>query len=82
MSDAIGSLMNGHNELYSASTERVRETIANLVDKAEAAGELRAMLDPLDILRAVAGLRGDTEGTQWQDAARSLTDILLVGMRV
>ena len=81
MSDAIGSLVNGHSELYSASTERIRETIANLVNRAEAAGELRANLDPLDMLRAVAGLRGDSEGPQWQDAARRLTDILLAGMR-
>jgi AcrR family transcriptional regulator len=82
MSDAIGSLVNGHGELYSASTERVRETIAGLVDKAEASGELRAGLDPLDLLRAVAGLRGDGDDSEWQAAARRVTDILLLGMRL
>lgn len=81
MSDAIGSLVNGHGELYSASTERIRETITSLLTSAEAAGELRANLEPLDILRAVAGLRGDSDGMEWQGAARRLTDILLTGMR-
>lgn len=82
MSDAISSLVGGHGELYSASTERIRAAITSLVQAAEDAGELQATVDPLDLLRAVAGLRGDSMGTDWQDGARRLTDVLLVGMRI
>jgi hypothetical protein len=44
-----------------------------------ASGEIRLDMEPLDLLRAVAGVA--SAGAGWQDTARRLVDILIAGMR-
>ncbi|MCH4152684.1 MAG: TetR/AcrR family transcriptional regulator [Sphingobium sp.] len=82
MSEAIGSLVGGHSELYSVSTERIRAAIGKLVAAAEQAGQLKMAIEPLDLLRAVAGLRDGSEDAEWQEGARRITDVLIAGMRI
>jgi hypothetical protein len=38
-------------------------------------------MDPLDILRALAGGASISCGPAWRDAARQLIDILIAGMK-
>jgi len=51
------------------------------IDRATAAGEIRLTMDPLDLLRALAGGASISSGPAWRVAARQLIDILIAGMR-
>jgi len=79
MSAVFSSIAGGTTALYAGSGNSVRETIAALVARAVASGEIRLDMEPVDLLRAVAGVA--SAGPGWQDTARRLVDILIAGMR-
>jgi AcrR family transcriptional regulator len=81
MSEVLNSIVGGTSDLYSASTAQVRQAIAKLVDRAVASGDIRLDLDPLDLLRALAGVANIGLGSDGERAAKSLVDILIGGMR-
>jgi len=56
MAEVLNSLVGGTSALYATSGEQVKAAISMLVDNAVAAGEIRLDLDPLDLLRAIAGV--------------------------
>jgi hypothetical protein len=53
-----------------------------LVDRAIAVGASRLDIEPLDLLRALAGVAGISSVTGWQESAKRLVDILIAGVRV
>jgi AcrR family transcriptional regulator len=75
MSAALSSLVGGTSGLYAASGSQMQQAATRLVERAVASGEIQVGLDPMDLLRALAGLKSST------DAARRLVDILIAGMR-
>ncbi|MBY3120838.1 TetR/AcrR family transcriptional regulator [Rhizobium laguerreae] len=81
MSEVLDSLVGGTSELYADSADLIIGAVNLLVDRAVATGEIRLAMDPLDILRALAGGASISSGLAWRDAARQLIDILIVGMR-
>jgi hypothetical protein len=81
MSEVLNSIVGGTSDLYSASTAQVRQAIAKLVDRAVASGDIRLDLDPLDLLRALAGVANIGLGSDGERAAKSLVDILIGGIR-
>lgn len=81
MSEALNSIVGGTSELYAASGTQAKQVITMLVDRAVASGEIRLDIDPLDLLRALAGVANISSGPDWKQAARSLVDILIAGMR-
>jgi hypothetical protein len=52
-----------------------------LVDRAVASGEIRLDLDPLDLLRALAGVANTGAGPNAEQSARQLVDILIAGLQ-
>ncbi|MBL0939320.1 MAG: TetR family transcriptional regulator [Gemmatimonadaceae bacterium] len=82
MASALQSLVGGPGELYAKSTNQIVRSITMLMKRAEDAGVLRAAMDPLDLLRAIAGVSSNTPDSQWGVSARRLVDILIAGMRV
>jgi hypothetical protein len=56
MHEVFNSIVGGTSDLYSASTAQVKQAIAKLIDRAVASGDIRLDLDPLDLLRALAGV--------------------------
>jgi hypothetical protein len=64
MYEVLNSIVGGTSDLYSASTAQVKQAIAKLVDRAVASGDIRLDLDPLDLLRALAGV-AHRLGTRW-----------------
>jgi AcrR family transcriptional regulator len=56
MSEVLNSIVGGTSDLYSASTAQVKQAISKLVDRSVASGDIRLDLDPLDLLRALAGV--------------------------
>ncbi len=81
MAEVFNSLAGGTSALYAESGVRMKETIAKLLADAAADGEIRWNTDPLDLLRALAGVMGKSPGAESKRAARHLIDILIAGMR-
>jgi AcrR family transcriptional regulator len=81
MSEVLNSMVGGTSELYSASTAQMTLAISKLVDRAVASGDIRLDLDPLDLLRALAGVANIGLGSDGERAAKRLVDILIAGVR-
>ena len=82
MYDALNSLVGGTSELYSTSTEQMKRAMAQLIDRAVASGDIRLDIDPLDLLRALAGVATMGAGPDGIEAAKRMVDILIAGMQV
>ena len=81
MHEVLNSIVGGASDLYLASTAQVKQAIAKLVDRAVASGDIRLDLDPLDLLRALAGVANIGLGPDGERAAKRLVDILIAGVR-
>lgn len=81
MADALASLVGGTAELYATAGAQMKASIAMLVERAVASGEIRAEMEPLDLLRALAGVSNVSADAQWEGSARRLVDILVAGLR-
>ena len=81
MSEALNSIVGGPSELYSVSAEQMKRAIAKLIDRAVASGDIRLDLDPLDLLRALAGVANISSGPDGKQAAKRMVDILIAGVR-
>jgi AcrR family transcriptional regulator len=82
MHEVLNSIVGGTSDLYSASTAQVKRAIAKLVERAVVSGDIRLELDPLDLLRALAGVANIGLGPDGERAAKSMVDILIAGVRV
>jgi AcrR family transcriptional regulator len=80
MSEALNSIVAGTSELFAATTEATRSAMSMLTGRAVASGEIRLDMDPLDLLRALAGVANIGPGPDWKPAARQLVDILISGL--
>ena len=81
MYEALNSIVGGTSDLYSASTAQVKQAIAKLIDRAVASGDIRLAIDPLDLLRALAGVATISSGPDGTQAAKRMVDILIAGVR-
>ncbi len=80
MAEALNSLAGGTSQLYAASLAQLQEAIGTLVDSAVASGDVRLDGDPLDLLRALAGVATLSSGPTGTRAAKRLVDILIAGI--
>ncbi|MBB3591153.1 AcrR family transcriptional regulator [Rhizobium sp. BK529] len=81
MSELLDSLVGGTSELYAESVAPITDAVNLLIDRATVSGEIRLTMDPLDLLRALAGGASISCGPAWREAARQLIDILIAGMK-
>lgn len=81
MSEALNSICGGTSDLYAATSAQVKQVIARLIDGAVASGEIRLDFDPLDLLRALAGVANMSPGPDAKQAAKRMVDILIAGVR-
>jgi AcrR family transcriptional regulator len=82
MSPALASMVGGTSELYCESGAQIKAAIGLLVDRAVASGAIRLDIEPLDLLRALAGVAGISSVPGWEVSAKRLVDILIAGVRV
>jgi AcrR family transcriptional regulator len=82
MSPVLASVLAGPSELCAESGAQVKAAIASLVDRAVASGAIRLDIDPLDLLRALAGVAGISSAPGWEESAKRLVDILIAGVRI
>jgi AcrR family transcriptional regulator len=52
-----------------------------IIARAIKSGDIRKDLNPIDLLRALIGVSNVASGTDWQQSARRLVDILITGSR-
>jgi AcrR family transcriptional regulator len=81
MSEALNSLVGGTSALYAASTDLTKGAMQLLVDRAVASGDIRLSTDPLDLLRAIAGVMSIGSAPQAKESARRMVDVLIAGIR-
>jgi len=81
IASALASIVGGVTDLYAASGAQITEAMSLLVARAAAAGEIRADVDPSDLLRALVGFTYGAAGPGWQASALRLIDILMDGLR-
>jgi AcrR family transcriptional regulator len=78
---ALNTLVGGPSKLFESSAAQIKGAIHTLVQRAIASGDIRADLDPLDLLRALVGVSNVASAPDWPQSARRLVDILLAGSR-
>jgi AcrR family transcriptional regulator len=78
---ALNSVAGGPSRLYESSRSLIQSAFAALAERAIHSGDLRAGLDPRDLLRALIGSSYVTPGPDWQQSAKRLVDILIAGSR-
>jgi AcrR family transcriptional regulator len=69
------------SELFEYSGKLIRAAIGTLVSRAIESGDVRADIDPLDLLRALVGVSNVASAPDWQQSAKRLVDILLLGSK-
>ena len=78
---ALNSLVGGPSKVFESSGAQIVDAIHALVTRAIESGDIRADLDPLDLFRALVGVSNVASAPDWQQSARRLVDILLIGSR-
>ena len=78
---AWNSMAGGHSKVFEASYGQIWDAIRVLVKRAIRSGDIRKDLDPIDLLRALIGVANVANNPDWQQSARRLVDILIIGSR-
>ncbi|MDA9544031.1 AcrR family transcriptional regulator [Bradyrhizobium sp. USDA 3397] len=82
MMAALALAVQSGSELHAFSFERLTKAIGSLLDRAVAAGEMRADINPEDLLRAFFGMCYVHDQPGWQETALRLLDVFVDGLRV
>ena len=67
--------------MVEASLAQIHEAIRALVNRAIKSGDLREDVEPIDLLKALVGVAFTSSSPDWQQSARRLVDILIIGSR-
>ena len=82
MSAALALAVHGSSELSAYSFDRLTKAVGALLDRAVAAGEIRADISPEDLLRALVGMCYLHDQPGWQTSVLRLLDVFVDGLRV
>jgi AcrR family transcriptional regulator len=82
MSAALALAANSSSELSAFSFDRLTKAVGALLDRAVAAGEIRADVGPEDLLRALVGMCYLHDQPGWQASVLRLLDVLVDGLCV
>lgn len=78
---ALNSFVGGPSKLYESSRAQISGAIEALVKRAIKSGDIRKDLDAFDLLRALIGVSNVASAPDWQQSAKRLVDILILGSR-
>src|SRR5712675_1574532 len=79
---ALALAVHGSSDLYAYTFERLTKAVGALLDRAVAAGEIRADVGPEDLLRALVGMRYMHDQPGWQATVLRLLDVFVDGLCV
>jgi AcrR family transcriptional regulator len=78
---ALNTIVGGPSKLYESSRAQITGAIEALVKRAINSGDIRKDLDAFDLLRALIGVSNVASVPDWQQSAKRLVDILILGSR-
>jgi AcrR family transcriptional regulator len=78
---ALNTLIGDPKRVFESSYAQMHEALRALVKRAIKSGDIRKDLDPIDLLRALIGVANVAASPDWQQSARRLVDILILGAR-
>jgi AcrR family transcriptional regulator len=78
---ALNTLLGDPKKVFAASYAQMHEALRALVKRAIKSGDIREDLDPIDLLRALVGVSNVSASPDWQQSAKRLVDILIIGSR-
>jgi AcrR family transcriptional regulator len=78
---ALNTVVGGPSKLFESTGAQVKAAIHALVKRAIKSGDIRADLEPLDLLRALIGVSNVASGPDWPQSAKRLVEILILGSR-
>jgi AcrR family transcriptional regulator len=80
--EAFKSMVGDTSQLTAASGDLLSSSVTLLLERAIDSGDIsRDGIDPLDLLRALAGVATVGAGPDWHLSARRMIDVLLAGLR-
>ena len=82
MISALALVVQAPSELYAYSFDRLTKAVSTLLDRAVAAGEIRADISAEDVLRALIGMCYMHDQPGWQSTVLRLLDVFVDGLRV
>ena len=80
MAEALASLLDGPDALYSGTPSRLALPLTALVERAVASGNADIGIEPLDLLRAIAAVAHPRHGAKSTNAADRMVDLLIRGL--
>ena len=80
MSAALALAVHSSSELSAYSFDRLTKAVGALLDRAVAAGEIRADISPEDLLRALVGMCYMHDQPGWQASVLRLVDVFVDGL--
>lgn len=80
LAGALGTLSGGTADLYASSGASLQSAIKMLTDRAELSNDIHLDADPMDLLRAVAGVGKGNPAPGWERSAKKMVDILIAGI--
>ncbi len=78
---ALALAAHSPSELYAYSFERLTKAVGALLDRAVAAGEIRADISPEDLIRALVGMCYLHDQPGWQASVLRLVEVFVDGLR-
>jgi AcrR family transcriptional regulator len=81
MAAALAMAAHGSSELVAYSLDRLTGAVGQLLQHAAAAGEIRADIDPEDLIRALVGICYAHDRPGWQAKVLRLVDVFTDGLR-
>lgn len=79
---ALALTVNSSSELYAGTFDRLTKAVGALLERAVAAGEIRADISREDVLRALIGMCYMHDRPGWQNSVLRLVDVFVDGLRV
>jgi AcrR family transcriptional regulator len=79
---ALALAAEGRSDLYAYSLERLTKAVGRLLERAVAAGQMRADITAEDLLRALVGLSHMYDRPDWQETVTRLVDVFVDGLLV
>ena len=77
----LNTLIGDPKKVFESSYAQMHEALRALVKRAIKTGDIRKDLDPIDLLRALVGVANVATSPDWQQSARRLVEILILGAR-
>lgn len=77
----LNTLVGDPKKVFEPFHDRIHEALRALVKRAIKSGDIRRDLDPIDLLRAIVGVANVATSPDWQQSARRLVEILILGAR-